>query len=127
MELKTFALTALCCIVACTAQKKITSSMDELVKKSLGSDEYLTTPNATEEYALCYVENKTQINIMSSIRFAVYSKESNSIVYSGTIRDGYIKWINDYELEQFDPPGLAEEDKTAADYKKVINIKTYIK
>ncbi|HMQ00201.1 MAG TPA: hypothetical protein PKC24_10500 [Cyclobacteriaceae bacterium] len=101
--------------------------MDEVVKQYLGTSAYIAEANATDEYVLCYTENKSQLNSMASIKFAVYHKASNNLVFKGNIRDGYIKWINDFELEQFDPPGLAEDGKTENDYKKVINVKTYKK
>lgn len=94
-----------------------------MIKEALGADTYVSVKNKTEEFLLCYTENKSQINNYGTVKYIVLEVVSNEVIIRGNIKDGYLNWVSEYEIEIIDVPGIAEEGKSIEDYKSVVNVK----
>ncbi len=112
---------------ACAGQQKLSSSLNEVVTKELGSESYTTVANERDEYLLCYTESKSPLNSYATIKFLILKKEDNKIIHRANIKDGYIKWVSEFELEIFEVPGVIETDQNIEDYKSILNVKNFIK
>ncbi|MFY0628101.1 MAG: hypothetical protein JXR07_17515 [Reichenbachiella sp.] len=57
-------------------------------------------------------------------KFIVIKVSINEVLYSGVIEGGYVKWLDNENLETFSSPGMIQENQNKDDLIQVINVIT---
>ena len=94
------------------------SKLQEFISKKLGKStlEY----NTSKEFVLCY-ENEG--NASEVYKYLIIRIRDQLIVEEGTFRPGYIKWINDDEIEIRSIPGTFKSDDDLKKYTRIISVR----
>lgn len=84
------------------------------------ADSVITIPNNSGNYILFLSEKKASTqNPNNSIKFFIYCKTKNSIVYKDSLDNSSVKWLDSEHLELTKYYGIIKEDA-------IDNIKTFL-
>lgn len=95
------------------------SSLQKLVSGKLENAtlEY----NTSKDHVLCFED---AVNSASGvIKFMIVRVNDQSVIEEGNFRPGYIKWINDNEIEIRSLPGFLKDDNNLDQYTRVISVR----
>lgn len=106
-------------IISCKSSKvdNVTTDLSE-VKDYLG-ETFDSSSNKSGTFTL-YSVTTDNATVHPRVKFALFNVAENKIVQKGVIRQGYIKWISDSELEKMDLPGVIQDGQTQSDFIKTI-------
>lgn len=118
-------------IGGCTKQSTTSSnssmkSYQKLAYESLEVEPIQFFENTQGDYVLgTYYKNESNVADAGTLNYVIIHISDNSLVKEGVLPQGKIKWISDYELEIYSPPGIPKDQaETAEDYKTTYNVKT---
>ena len=102
------------------------SDYKEIAKKVLNADPTEFSVNESGDYVLAlHNENRSGVAGKDILDFVVISMKSDEVITSNSIPNGNVKWISNYEIEIYRPPGIPkDETEMAGDYKSIYNVKT---
>ncbi|MCK6618401.1 MAG: hypothetical protein L6Q51_12240 [Cyclobacteriaceae bacterium] len=115
----------ICCSLAtlhsCHPIKPINqSSFEEFIQIQLPGS--VLVYNDSKDIALCIAENAEPATGRKD--YLVVETASRKILTRGSFLPGYIKWLNNNELEVFDSPGIVRDSEPENSYKKIISVRT---
>ena len=106
-------------IVFCSCKTQNSPSPTKVVEDYLGT-EYITVPNESKTCILYQTESNLKDR---SFRYIIIKEDNaKTVVAKGTIANGYIKWINDSQIEYQELPEVLLNDKNENNKPKIINI-----
>jgi len=121
-------------IVGSCTQKSATSSKEINSYESIAYEALNVEPVRFKEngggekatYVLAtYYDNRSGIPADGSLKFVVINIETEEIIKKQSIPNGKVRWISEYELEIFAPPGIAKNNsETKNSYTSIYNVKT---
>lgn len=103
------------------------SKLQTISKQYFQEDEIEATTiyNKSQDFALCYKEMKgTSQNPSNTLKYFIYDVSNESIVYESSLDGGYVKWLNDDEVEIFVTPGLMPQNTSKSDFATYFNVRT---
>jgi hypothetical protein len=106
-----------------------TSSMEnyrKLAYESLEIQPIQFSENSVNDFVLAtYDNNGSNVSTAGTLNYVIINIAEQKVLKKGVLPKGNIKWISDYEVLIFSPPGiLNHENETADDYKTIYNVKT---
>ena len=72
-------------------------------------DSYTTEENESKTFVI-YTQSKDIGTNYPQVRYLIYDRTNNQVVEKGSIKQGYVKWISDTQIEIMDLAGLAQND-----------------
>ncbi|MDL5045679.1 hypothetical protein QQ054_06465 [Oscillatoria amoena NRMC-F 0135] len=96
------------------------SSIQEFIQQQLPGAEL--SYNSSKDFVLC-VSSATE-PATGRKQYQVVKVAERTIIIKGYFMPGYIRWLNDNELELFDAPGIVAGSDSDKMNKKIINIRT---
>ncbi|QOI98584.1 MAG: hypothetical protein HRU69_14330 [Flammeovirgaceae bacterium] len=78
--------------------------------------------NESKDIALCIAENAEPATGRKD--YLVVEAASRKIITRGSFLPGYIKWLNDNELEVVDSPGIIKDTEPENIHRKIISVQT---
>ncbi len=104
------------------------SSMEnyrKLAYESLKVEPVQFSENSENDYVLAtYYKNESNVTGDGTLKYVIINIAEEKVVKKGGLPQGNIKWISDYEVEIFSPPGIPKDQtETADDYKTIYNVK----
>jgi len=104
------------------------SSMEnyrKLAYESLKVEPVEFSENSEKDYVLAtYYKNDRNVSGAGTLNYVVINIAEEKVEKKGVLPKGHIKWISEYELEIFSPPGIPKDQtETADDYKTIYNVK----
>ncbi len=105
---------------SCASQPKATNPLKEqgVIASKLGNN--ITTEENTDKTHLLLKQKPEGENVARVYKYIVVRKSDNQIVLEGTYQLGYVKWINDSQIEVLSLPSVTEQDESK--YKKVLSV-----
>jgi len=110
----------------CKPSKQVTSDdkkMDEKspVEKGMGGDWEITS-NEDGGYLL-YVE-KVMVDVKNPNKKRVFyiSDTEENKVFEGAVYGGYVKWVSNFQVEYFSPPGVMPSNMDKDDFIMIYDI-----
>jgi hypothetical protein len=115
--IRSIAVVLLCSmLVACVSATKSSSlKVEEVISDKIVNA--IIEYNQSKTFALgveSSAENK------QTIKYIIIREEDCEIIYEGMFRPGYIKWLNDTEIELFDSPEIINDNDDLTKYRKII-------
>ncbi len=106
-----------------------TSSMEnyrKLAYESLKVEPVQFSENSGKDFVLAtYYKNESNVSDAGTLNYVIINIAEEKVLKKGVLPQGNIKWISDYELEIFSPPGIPKDHaETADDYTTIYNVKT---
>ena len=74
------------------------NTMLDKVAASYFGDHYAINENEPGDYVLVFKKHKKLKDLIANVRFFIFSKESNSIIFEDELKAGTIIWDGDYEI-----------------------------
>ncbi|MCI0751177.1 MAG: hypothetical protein L0Y35_05010 [Flammeovirgaceae bacterium] len=102
-----------------SSEKQDTNTYEEIAKGELGEEVHFEF-NQAKSYVLC--TQKTEAS--SILKYLVIRLNDYHILKRGSYNPGYIKWINNSELELLNVPGIIKEGQNLSDFKQLIKLET---
>jgi hypothetical protein len=75
--------------------------------------------NQPKDIALCYEQETNKAGLK---KFELIRVKDNQIIKQGNFRPGYIKWVNNYEIELLDLLGVLKDNQDLNQLKKIISV-----
>lgn len=117
LHLKVITILVITVIISCRSSNPHGNSIEQFTSLRMRSAEI--DYNQSKDIALCY---EKETNTAGLKKFEVIRVKDNLIIEEGSFRPGYIKWINNYEIELLDLPGALKENQDLNQFKKIISI-----
>jgi hypothetical protein len=121
----------LCIIGGCAKQGTTTSDSmakyyEELAYETLNVQPVQFFENSQKDYVLAtYFKNEKDVIDNGILKYVIINIGEEKVEKEGVLPQGSIKWISDYEIEIYSPPGISKnQTETADDYKFIYNVKT---
>lgn len=121
--MKLLLMLALIVLSACKSTVQGGSSdttLNSLAKSKLG-DEVVINKNSNETFALCFKQNNT----INSITYLIVRLSDLQVVEQNTIPNASFKWIDTYQVEIKEIPGIVMKDETDSN-RKIIDVTHFI-
>lgn len=116
----TLPLGCLVVFLSCHSVKPgVQSSFEEFIEAQLSGAEILF--NASKDVALCI--SKQSESATGRKEYLIVDVPTRKPITRGSFMPGYIKWLNDNELELLDVPGIVKDSGDDSIPKKIINIR----
>lgn len=80
--------------------------------------------NESNTHNLCQTDLKQNSEPDAIVKFMVYDQNTNEILLEKSISRGYVKWINDDEIEFLSMPGMMKQGQSTSELIKRYNVKT---
>lgn len=71
--------------------------LKEIIKSKFGNS-YAIIDNNSKDYTIVLTKHKQLYDLIASIKFFVYEKESKTIIFEDELNAGSINWKSDYEI-----------------------------
>ncbi|WKK73460.2 hypothetical protein QYS49_15890 [Marivirga salinae] len=97
----------------------------KLAYESLKVEPVQFSENSENDYVLAtYYKNESNVIGDGTLKYVIINIAEEKVIKKGSLPQGNIKWISDYEVEIFSPPGIPKDQtETADDYKTIYNVK----
>ncbi len=105
---------------SCKTGEPALQQIENTVRSRFTSYELLF--NESRSFVVAVEKNAT--NASGRLNYLIFNCTNGSQISEGSFRAGYIKWLNDNEVEIFDAPGMVHKDEHLDLYKKVISVKS---
>ncbi|MCS6974225.1 MAG: hypothetical protein N2044_05055 [Cyclobacteriaceae bacterium] len=102
-------------IGSCRSQQHI----EEIARKHFSDYELLF--NDARSFVL--IKEKNSTNASGQIHWIILKCSNKKMILQGSFRPGYIKWLNNDEIEIFDAPGMIRSDENLDLYRKIISVR----
>lgn len=94
------------------------AAFETVAKEKLGA-KYAVSYNTLKTHVLCQ-QMREGDHSQRSFKYIVIKLSDNKIMYEGTFRMGYVRWLNDQSIEVLSTSVSKEDEKTSG--KRIINI-----
>lgn len=115
-----------CAKQSTTSSNSSVESYRKIAHESLNVEPVQFFENTSKDYVLAtYYKNESNVSDAGVLNYVIIDISEESVQKKGVLAQGKIKWISDYEVEIFSPPGIPQNQaETADDYKTIYNVKT---
>lgn len=115
-----FLIITLLLIGSCRSNTSAQQRIEEIARQQFADYELLF--NESRSFVVVIEKNST--NAFARLNYLIFKCADGSQISKGSFRPGYLKWLNDDEIEIFDAPGMIREDENLDLYKKIISVRT---
>ena len=103
---------------ACKSQENGALS---IINDKFGKEAYISY-NEARSYALVQQPVASNSDHYNS-KYVIIKLADGDILKEGKIVRGYIKWVDSYQLELFETPGVIDTDQSRSDFVKFIDVR----
>jgi hypothetical protein len=115
-------LASLCLLVLLSSCRSGSSNMptlESIAQNRLHHYDWLMNSAQTHAVAVA----KAPAGASGLTDYLIFDVKQGKLLAEGSFRPGYIRWLNNDEIEIFDAPGMVRPDEDLARFKKIIQIK----
>jgi|DewCreStandDraft_4_1066084.scaffolds.fasta_scaffold389164_1 hypothetical protein len=106
---------------ACHSTKNVAdAAFEKFIQSQLPGAELIY--NSTKDFVLCL--SKSSEPATGRKAYLVVEVATHKTITEGSFMPGYLKWLNNDELELFDAPGMINKQEDNAFNKKIIRIRS---
>jgi hypothetical protein len=114
-----------CAKQSTTSSNTATESYRKLAYQSMDVEAVQFFENSEKDYVLAtYYKNESNVSDAGTLNYVIINIAEQKVLKKGSLTQGSINWISDYEVEIYSPPGIPQgQSETPDDYKTIYNVK----
>ncbi|RUA31154.1 MAG: hypothetical protein DSY77_13335 [Bacteroidetes bacterium] len=115
-----------CAKQSTTSSNTSMENYKKIAYESLSVEPVQFSENSQKDFVLAtYYKNESNVAGNGTLKYVIINIAEEKVLKEGSLPEGKINWISDYEVEIFSPPGIPKDhSETVDDYKTIYNVKT---